>query len=316
MKTWLGAIAIWLLVAFCGFSWAAERLKYGTFSKDHPVVYLPMLAAEERGFWKDNGLEAEWMAFRGSAEMMQGVAAGELTLGLSTAVSVIQAAARGIPIMAVSEFHLKDYFIVWVPGQSPVRSPADLKGTKLGITRIGGTDYAYMKMVLKSLQLEKDVRLVTMGGIPESLAMLRTGVVDGFIRSVYVMAKLKAAGEVRQLLVLDDYLPKEWLVHVIFASRESARAKPDMVKRAIRASLQAANFVGANQAWALAKIQKEQGFSEEVAKVIYQHLEFTKTGKMKRAGLENVRNFLIEYGIVPKEKAPPLEEVYTAEFTG
>ena len=52
-----------------------------------------------------------------------------------------------------------------------------------------------------------------------------------------------------------------------------------------------------------------------VAKLAFQGLGFTKDGKISKKGLENVRRVLIDYGMIKKGKAPPVDKMYTAEFT-
>jgi len=47
--------------------WAADKLRFATTVKTHPILVMPVLAAEEKGFWKQNGLEAEWVPFEGDA---------------------------------------------------------------------------------------------------------------------------------------------------------------------------------------------------------------------------------------------------------
>src|SRR5437763_5138075 len=65
------------------------------------------------------------------------------------------------------------------------KEPMDLRGKKVGVTRIGGSadlalDYALKKW---GLQRGRDVIVVQTGGLPESLAALRSGVVNGAVLS-------------------------------------------------------------------------------------------------------------------------------------
>lgn len=46
----------WFLSAANLDSWAAEKLRFGTALKIPPHNSLPPLAAEEKGFWKSQGL--------------------------------------------------------------------------------------------------------------------------------------------------------------------------------------------------------------------------------------------------------------------
>ena len=60
------------------------------------------------------------------------------------------------------------------PG-SPIKSYADLKGKKIGVSDFGGTEYPVTKNVLKALGLdpEKDVNWVSVGnGTPAGVALI------------------------------------------------------------------------------------------------------------------------------------------------
>jgi NitT/TauT family transport system substrate-binding protein len=296
--------------------YAQQKIKFGTFLKGHPVSYLPVLAAEEKGFWKENGLQAEWVPFRGSGALMRGVAAGAVSIAVSTGAGVLQAASRGVPVVAVSELHKKDHFMAWVRADSPIREAKDLKGAKIGITRIGGTASAYTEVVLKSLGIEKDTKTVALGGVRPLIAGLKSKAVDVSVLSVYTMIKMKAAGEVRSVVTYDDFLPKQWLVHVVFAHQRLIDSDPGTVKGTVRAMLQAIGFIKKNQAWAVPKMKEMSGYPEQAAQDIYGLLRFTDTGRIDRKALENVLNFMIEYGIVKGDKRPSLDKVYTNKFVG
>ena len=62
------------------------------------------------------------------------------------------------------------------------------------------------------------------------------------------------------------------------------------------------------------KMMELSGYSEEAAKLVNKDFAFSRDGKVSRKGLENLRNFFIEYGLIPKEKAPAIEKLYTDEF--
>lgn len=50
---------------------AVEKLDLGTSIKFTPAYYLPILAAEDKGFFKEQGLEVEWVPFQKSMILAQ-----------------------------------------------------------------------------------------------------------------------------------------------------------------------------------------------------------------------------------------------------
>lgn len=78
----------------------------------------------------------------------------------------------------------------------------------------------------------------------------------------------------------------------------------------------ASNFLRNNPRWAIEKMRAQSGFSESAAKMMYDAFAFTSDGKISRKGVENLFSFLVDYGILRKERTPALEEFYTTRFTG
>lgn len=154
------------------------------------------------------------------------------------------------------------------------------------------------------------------GGVPQTIAALKAGAVDAIALSMFTMANLKFAGQVRELVAVADYLPKEWMDTTIFGTRDFIVKNPEVVRKFVKATLWAADFVQNNREWSIEKLKSLLGYSEEAAPEVYKLLVYSKDGKINRRALENVTRFLIEYGIVPKEKMPSVEAIYTMEFTG
>ncbi len=293
---------------------AAEKLKLGSPLRFHPAHYLIVMAAQEKGIFTANGLDVEWVPFRGTYAQMQAFVAGEARVGTSSAVGIIQANGRGLPAIIVATYQRKEAWHVWVPTASPIKDMKDLKGKKLAISRIGGTDYGYTMLALKSLKMDKDVKIIAVGGIRESVAALKAGNVESSMRSIYAFARLIEKKEVRSVLNINRFIPKDWVVHTIFAHRDMVKNKPDIVGRLVKSMIESGRFMTNNPGWAIAKMREKQRVTEATAKFLFENLEYTD-GKIDRKALENVRNFLLLTGLIKKEKAPPIDKIYTTQFT-
>lgn len=294
---------------------SAEKLKVGSATKSSPWYYLPILAGQDAGFWKENGIEAEWVPFRSGSEMYRAVAAGAINIGFTSATAQLQAQARGVPSKIIVQVRSRDDFFIYVLSQSPRKEPKDLKGARIGVSRFGGSEHAFGRSLANVLGLEGKVRFVSTGGIVESIASLKTATIDALILTPAQMLSLIVSGQVRTLVSIADYHPKEWTSTVVFARKDFIEASRDTVRRAARAIVAGLNYTDKNPAWAMAKMKGEGGYDDAGAKIMFDTLQLVADGKINRKGLENVRNFLLEYGILPRDKAPSLEEAYTAEFT-
>lgn len=294
---------------------ALEKVRLGTPLKTSPLYVLPVLAANEKGFWSQEGLQVEWFAFAGGALMTQALAAGSLDMGIQATSSAIEAISRGIPLIIVADLQGREDLLVWVPTASPIKQPEDLKGKKIGITRFGSLAEAHGKVLAKALGLEKQIKFVAAGGVSEYIAALKTGAVDGVLAALLSMAPLKYKGEVREIVATRDFMPKEYSDVVILARKDYLEKKPEAVKAGVRAILQATDFIHRDREWSVEKMQSFSGYSADAARGLYeQALSYSKDGRIDKKVLENVINFLVQYGMVPKEKAPPVERLFASGF--
>lgn len=292
---------------------AAEKIKIALAQKVSPHYSLPASAAEEKGFWKENGLEVELVPFDGGGPTYRALASGRIDMVLGSSSAFFQAVAGGVPVMIVSDLYWPGDFFIYVNEKSKIKESKDLKGAKIGVSVFGGVLHAYARVVVTKLGLEKDTKIVATGGSRQAVAALRTGAVDAICLSIYQLINLKLQGEVRELVSLADYLPTEWSEHVVSAHKEFARRNPETLKRAVKVIIQSTDFIRNNPRWTMDQLKETQGYSEEAAKIIYEQYSrrsFTEDGKIRKKGLENVKNFLIEFGIIPKEKVPPASEMY------
>lgn len=292
---------------------AIEKVAFSSSVKVYPGYYLPVVTAEEKGFWKANDLDVEWVAFASSVAQMHAVSAGANSIGSVASLAPIQMAERGLPVTTVAELVPYDPFILWVRSDGPYRHPRDLKGARIGVTRLGATSHAFGRIVAKAYGLEKDVKFAATGGVPETVAAIKVGGVDMVLYPVSVVIGPKVEGLIREIASMADYLPKPWPEHVIFARKDYAKSKPEAVRRVIKAHVQAADFIRKNPRFAMDKIKSFQGISEPAAKTIYDGLGFTVTGRLDRKGIENQRNIFIEYGILT-EKTPAVDDLFTNEY--
>jgi ABC-type nitrate/sulfonate/bicarbonate transport system substrate-binding protein len=168
----------------------------------------------------------------------------------------------------------------------------------------------------KGLGIDKDVKYIGTGGIVQVVAALRSGATDATVVGMFsIIAKLKLAGKVQALAGTRDYLPKPWVENVVEARKDFISNKPDTVRRAVKAFLQAIEFIKANPEWSAGKIKSFERLSDEQATYLYKFYDFTKDGKISRQAVENVRDFLVQSKLISANAIPRVDDVYTSRFT-
>lgn len=310
-----GCLAVLSLLLAQSSTFAAEKLRFASSVSTSPIYYLPIMIALEKGFWKEEGLDVEYFPFRGGSPLYKAVSAAEIKMGIASAPSTIHAVSQGVPLTMVAQISGPTQFVFWVRAASPIRSAADIRGRKVGFASFGSLDHIYAQATAKALGVEREVRMVAVGGVVEAMAALRAGAIDALPMSPYGLMELEAKGQMRRVLRLADYLPKEWIEVAAFGSRDIVAARPDLVGKTIRGVVRALAFVRQNPDWVQDKLIAEHGYSREVAKRAYEILEFTEGGRISMAGLENAKKLLVDYGLVAREKAPATEALYTKRFT-
>ncbi|HUK58268.1 MAG TPA: ABC transporter substrate-binding protein [Stellaceae bacterium] len=163
------------------------------------VLYL----AEKKGFLHGEGLKGDITVFDSGAKMVAPLGAGQLDVGAGAySAGLFNAVGRGINIKIVADKATNkapyDYraVVVRVPLASEIKSLADLKGRKIGVTAQGASDNSVLAVGLKSVGLGlNDVERVYMGFAAQFVA-LKNGGIDAAFGSepdVTLMAREKIA---------------------------------------------------------------------------------------------------------------------------
>lgn len=291
---------------------ALEKVKLGTAVRMGPE-YLIVSAAEEKGFWKENALEIEWVPFAGTAPLFVAVAAGSINIGMGAPSGPMVTAERGVPVFMVAESISSRPWHLMVRTDSPYRDLRDLKGARVGVTTLGGITHVFGRIMFKAQGVEKDVRFVGAGGVREALAGLRVGAFEALVTGIDAAAALKLEGVIRDIASTADYLPKPWFDQAVFARKDFARTQPEVTRKLVKAVLQSIEFGRKNPLWATEKLKSSMGYSEQAANLVYNDIKFSITGKLDRKAVENVRRLFIEYGII-SEKVPAVDELFTNEY--
>lgn len=309
----LSTCLISLIVLSPGRALSLEKVRLATPVPEHPVFVLPILAAEEQGFWTAEGVEVEWHSLRGSSMVFKAATAGELDMGIEISVGYIQAVGRGIPVLLVADLKQSYPFFIWVRADSPIKTPADLKGARIAVTNLGGTSYGHGRLAVKALGIEKEVRFVATGGIANTQAAMKTGVIEATVQTMFAMTPLKLKEEVKEIVAIKDYLPKEWVDLMVWAHQDFLK-RGTAIKGTIKGLARATDFISKNPDWSINKIKSHLGYTDQMARFSYGLLSYGKGASVEPKALGNVNNFLVEYGIVPKDKALPIARLYTNEF--
>ncbi|MEI4486972.1 ABC transporter substrate-binding protein [Frigidibacter sp. MR17.14] len=122
--------------------------------------HAPIIVAQEKGFFKDEGLEVEVIAPADPSDPPKMVAAGQADIGVSYQPQLHLQVAEGMPLTRVGTLVATPLNCLLVQKDGPVKTVADLKGRKIGFS-VAGVEEALLTAMLKPAGLTlDDVELV------------------------------------------------------------------------------------------------------------------------------------------------------------
>lgn len=132
----------------------------------------PFWIGSEMGLFEKEGLKVNLIYINSASRVMAAILSGEIQLALAGVGGMIAADARGSDAVAIAGAVNK--INVSIYALPDIRTPQDLKGKKLGITRFGGLYDFSANFALKKwgLQPGKDVVLIQIGDIPSLMGAL------------------------------------------------------------------------------------------------------------------------------------------------
>ena len=137
---------------------------------------LPYVVAEEKGFFKAEGLNALVVIMQNQV-VVNGVLSRHVDYG-GTFSNFVGAAMSGAPVRIVmSVMDGADHFLVTSPN---IKRVEDLKGKTFGISSFGGTPHSEAIAVLRKYNLnpEKDVTFLQVGGSSARYMSLESGAIQ------------------------------------------------------------------------------------------------------------------------------------------
>jgi NitT/TauT family transport system substrate-binding protein len=132
---------------------------------------LPFWVARERGYFRDEGIDAEIILFK-AILAVQGMVGGRIDFGTATGTAVSGADVR--IVMAMSERPSFDLM-----GHASIANVQQQRGKKIGYGGVGGLPEIIIRQILAANQIPTEqVTFLSLGGGDVSYMSLRAVVID------------------------------------------------------------------------------------------------------------------------------------------
>jgi NitT/TauT family transport system substrate-binding protein len=178
-RFWLFSGALFVFSAILSLPVSAQdriRLSHSALEANNAIWYI----AQDLGFYKKNGLEAELLFIPSTTTSVMSLVSGDVQIANASGGGVASAVVAGSDLVLVACYQNSLPYELVV--NESVKSPEDLKGKSIGISRIGSASDVAARVLLKGLGLEPDkqVLIIQVGGPAERAAAFRTGRIAGF----------------------------------------------------------------------------------------------------------------------------------------
>ena len=137
---------LWALTLVLVWSWPAQAKDKFTLALNWNVPYsgwVGFYVAKAKGYYDAEDLDVEFLLVKGSNPANQAVAAGSAQMGVSTASSVMVAASKGLPLVAVSAFMQSNPEGVIVRQDSGIEKLSDFPGKRIAINPANPTVFMF-----------------------------------------------------------------------------------------------------------------------------------------------------------------------------
>lgn len=275
--------------------------------------HIPSYVALEKGFYKKEGLDAEFVAMTGKALVNAGIAQNANFVPIPGGGSV--ASLRGAPIIYIVNQSMISQWTFTTPPN--IKGVEDLRGKTFGLGRPGSADYDEAEIVLSKhfgMEAGRDYKVISFRGEPERIAALINGDIQAAILSFPHAARAKVKG-FKVLVKTGDYLPR--IGGTFWTHRDYLAKNPKTVQGFIRAITGAIQYIKTNQEGTIDIIAKYFGMTDrKVAEGVYEEV-YDKYGPdipedlLKKLFQSRVDR-LIATGNWPKDKALPDLEQFVA----
>lgn len=278
-----------LFLVLCGMtaqpSSAQEKLTLGLTTRNGSTS-LPFVIAEEKGFFKSEGLNAIVVIMQNQV-VVNGVVTRNVDYG-GTFSNFVGAAISGLPVRIVmSAMDGSDHYLVTSPG---VKRVEDLKGKTFGISSFGGTPHSEAVMILRKYGMspEKDVTFLQIGGSSSRYAALESGSIQAAMLVPPFNNFARKRG-FNQLMSFNEIMSIP--LGGIAVHTQKMKEKPDEIVKMIKAVLKATDYIRNRKAEILPFLETKWGIKEaDVRESIYRDMVglFTRDGVASDETMNNV----------------------------
>ena len=164
------------------------------------LYYLPLVVTQRLGLFREAGVEVDISDFAGGSRALQALVGGSADVVTGAFDHTIQMQAKNQPVVALVELGQFPGFVLALLNAKAAayRSPADLKGMKIGVTAPGSsTHFMALQLMAKSGLKPDDASFLGVGATATAVAAVKRGEIDAIVNTDPAVALLQREGLIK-----------------------------------------------------------------------------------------------------------------------
>jgi NitT/TauT family transport system substrate-binding protein len=201
----------------------------------------PIWVADQKGFFKKNGLAAEVIAISASTIVIQALLTGEVDFIIAPSATLVTSRLAGADTVMVSTNLPR--FIDHIVSLGNISSIEQLKGKIGGVNRLGTTSDMTLRLALRRLGIdpEKETKIIATGENPQRLAALANNITQFTLLGEPLVREAEKLG-FRDLYDIGT-LKIPYHVNAIVTREKTVKERRPFVAKVVRAFTEALHFI-------------------------------------------------------------------------
>jgi NitT/TauT family transport system substrate-binding protein len=294
MKKFLGALLVLCLIHASVH--AADKIRIGV--PELNAQFLPLALAEKKGFFQEEGLQAEIIRINPTVALAA-LVSGELDYWTVIGNSV-GAVIQGAPLKVAACF---------VPGSPSAliarpefKSVSDLRGKTIGLNTFGGALESVARLMFKHFGLDpdKEIKFLALGTSERRFSAMKQGLSAATMGSPPLDFLGKKLGFVVLARANELF---SYPTSGVIVSVKKIKEKPDEIKRVIKAGIKANRYIRQNREGTIQLMMEWMKTDREMVSAGYDSVVklFNDDGSVPEKGMLLVIDELKKLGKVERE---------------
>ena len=276
---------------------AQDKIRMGLSSVSalHSAVWV----AEQKGLFRKYGIDPEVIVTgQGAATGISALLANDIQVVASAGDALVASTLQGADTVMIAGVVNKG--LQRIMARSEIKTPTELKGKKIGVTRIGAVSHSVLLMMLPRWKMSvNDVQVMQLGSSPNMLAALDRGGIDAAVLTIPSMFVAEDRGY-RVLVDMGD--TDIYYLHTMIATtRNYVKSSRDRVTRFLKGYLEGLAFVKQNKKESIDIVRKKLQLGAEQTRNLERSIELLNAKYYESVPYPSLRGVETVLGFLEKD---------------